>query len=41
MIRTTTITSPWTVEIDGKTLSTRAIVIAAGARPVLNTRQRQ
>ena len=28
-----TITSPWTVEIDGKTLSTRAIVIAAGARP--------
>jgi pyruvate/2-oxoglutarate dehydrogenase complex dihydrolipoamide dehydrogenase (E3) component/uncharacterized membrane protein YdjX (TVP38/TMEM64 family) len=28
------ITSPWTVEIDGKTtLSTRAIIIAAGARP--------
>jgi len=28
------ITSPWTVEIDGKTtLSTRSIVIAAGARP--------
>ena len=28
------ITSPWTVQIDGKTtLSTRAIVIAAGARP--------
>ncbi|MBA3597284.1 MAG: FAD-dependent oxidoreductase [Methylibium sp.] len=27
------ITSPWTVEIDGKPLSTRAIVIAAGARP--------
>ncbi len=28
-----TITSPWTVEIDGKTLSTRAIVIAAGGQP--------
>jgi len=28
------ITSPWTVEIDGKTtLSTRSIIIAAGARP--------
>jgi len=27
------ITSPWTVEVDGRTLSTRAIVIAAGARP--------
>ena len=30
------ITSPWTVEIDGaKTLTTRAIVIAAGARPLV------
>lgn len=30
------ITSPWTVQIDGrKTLTTRAIVIAAGARPVV------
>ena len=27
------ITSPWTVEVDGKALTTRAIVIAAGARP--------
>jgi pyruvate/2-oxoglutarate dehydrogenase complex dihydrolipoamide dehydrogenase (E3) component/uncharacterized membrane protein YdjX (TVP38/TMEM64 family) len=27
------ITSPWTVEVDGRTLSTRAIVIAAGAEP--------
>jgi dihydrolipoamide dehydrogenase len=27
------ITSPWTVEVDGRTLTTRAIVIAAGARP--------
>jgi len=27
------ITSPWTVEIDGRPLTTRAIVIAAGARP--------
>ena len=27
------ITSPWTVEIDGRALSTRAIVIAAGAEP--------
>ncbi len=27
------ITSPWTVEVDGKTLTTRGIVIAAGARP--------
>ena len=29
------ITSPWTVEIDGKPLTTRAIVIAAGARPLI------
>ena len=30
------ITSPWTVEIDGqRTLTTRAIVIAAGARPLV------
>ncbi len=27
------ITSPWTVEVGGRTLTTRAIVIAAGARP--------
>ncbi|HET6604451.1 MAG TPA: FAD-dependent oxidoreductase [Xanthomonadaceae bacterium] len=27
------LTSPWTVEVDGRTLSTRAIVIAAGGRP--------
>ncbi len=27
------ITSPWTVSINGKTLTTKAIVIAAGARP--------
>ncbi|MCQ4347208.1 FAD-dependent oxidoreductase [Pseudomonas stutzeri] len=29
------ITSPWTVEADGRSLTTRAIVIAAGARPLL------
>src|SRR6267378_2122384 len=30
------ITSPWTVQIDGqRTLTTRAIVIAAGARPIV------
>jgi pyruvate/2-oxoglutarate dehydrogenase complex dihydrolipoamide dehydrogenase (E3) component/uncharacterized membrane protein YdjX (TVP38/TMEM64 family) len=29
------ITSPWTVEVDGKALTTRAIVIAAGARPLV------
>lgn len=29
------ITSPWTVEVDGKTLTTRAIVIATGASPVI------
>jgi len=27
------ITSPWTVKVNGKTLTTRSIVIAAGARP--------
>ena len=27
------ITSPWSVEVDGRTLTTRAIVIASGARP--------
>jgi pyruvate/2-oxoglutarate dehydrogenase complex dihydrolipoamide dehydrogenase (E3) component/uncharacterized membrane protein YdjX (TVP38/TMEM64 family) len=27
------ITSPWSVEVDGRPLTTRAIVIAAGARP--------
>ena len=29
------ITSPWTVGVNGKTLSTRSIVIAAGARPLV------
>lgn len=29
------ITSPWSVEVNGRTLSTRAIVIATGARPVV------
>jgi len=29
------ITSPWTVEVNGKTLTTRNIVIAAGARPFI------
>jgi len=29
------ITSPWTVEVGGRTLTTRAIVIAAGARPIV------
>lgn len=29
------ITSPWTVEVDGQTLTTRAIVIASGARPYI------
>ncbi|MGG7054629.1 FAD-dependent oxidoreductase [Nitrosomonas sp. ANs5] len=29
------INSPWTVEVDGKTLTTRAIVIASGARPLI------
>ena len=28
------ITSPWTVEVNGETLTTRSIVIAAGARPL-------
>lgn len=28
-----TITSPWTVQVNGKTLTTRSIIIAAGARP--------
>ena len=27
------ITSPWTVEVDGRTLTTRSIVIATGSRP--------
>ncbi|MDA3904330.1 MAG: FAD-dependent oxidoreductase [Desulfuromusa sp.] len=27
------ITSPWTVEVNGKTLSTRSIIIATGAKP--------
>jgi pyruvate/2-oxoglutarate dehydrogenase complex dihydrolipoamide dehydrogenase (E3) component/uncharacterized membrane protein YdjX (TVP38/TMEM64 family) len=29
------ITSPWTVEVDGRVLTTRSIVIAAGARPFI------
>ena len=29
------ITSPWTVEVDRKVLTTRSIVIAAGARPIV------
>jgi pyruvate/2-oxoglutarate dehydrogenase complex dihydrolipoamide dehydrogenase (E3) component/uncharacterized membrane protein YdjX (TVP38/TMEM64 family) len=29
------ITSPWTVSIDGKVLTTRSIIIAAGARPFI------
>jgi len=29
------ITSPWTVSIDGRVLTTRSIVIAAGARPLV------
>ena len=29
------ITSPWSVEVDGRVLTTRAIVIAAGARPIV------
>lgn len=29
------ITSPWTVEVNGRSLSTRAIVIATGARPLV------
>lgn len=30
-----TITSPWTVDVNGQTLSTRAIVIATGAAPLI------
>jgi pyruvate/2-oxoglutarate dehydrogenase complex dihydrolipoamide dehydrogenase (E3) component/uncharacterized membrane protein YdjX (TVP38/TMEM64 family) len=30
-----TITSPWSVEVNGQTLATRAIVIATGARPAV------
>ena len=29
------ITSPWTVEVNGQTMATRAIVIATGARPTI------
>jgi pyruvate/2-oxoglutarate dehydrogenase complex dihydrolipoamide dehydrogenase (E3) component len=29
------ITSPWTVDVNGKTLSSRAIIIASGARPLV------
>ena len=32
---TAKITTPWTVEIDGRRLTARAIVIAAGARPLV------
>lgn len=30
-----TITSPWTIEVGGRSLSTRSIVIATGARPLV------
>jgi pyruvate/2-oxoglutarate dehydrogenase complex dihydrolipoamide dehydrogenase (E3) component len=30
-----TLTSPWTVEVNGQTLSSRSIIIAAGARPLV------
>lgn len=30
-----TITSPWTVEVNGQTLTTRAIVVATGAAPLI------
>ncbi|MGZ7460119.1 FAD-dependent oxidoreductase [Pseudomonas sp. Ma2-10] len=29
------ITSPWTVEVNGKALSTRSIIVATGARPLI------
>lgn len=29
------ITSPWTVEVNGKNLSTRSIIVATGARPLI------
>ena len=29
------ITSPWTVEVNGRTMTTRAIVIATGSRPIV------
>ena len=29
------ITSPWTVQVNGRTLATRSIIIAAGARPLV------
>ena len=32
---TAKITSPWTVEVNGKTLTTRSIVIASGAEPLV------
>jgi pyruvate/2-oxoglutarate dehydrogenase complex dihydrolipoamide dehydrogenase (E3) component/uncharacterized membrane protein YdjX (TVP38/TMEM64 family) len=32
---TARITSPWTVEVDGRTLTTRSIVIATGAEPFI------
>lgn len=35
MSGTATIVSPWSVEVDGKLLTTRAIVVATGARPAV------
>lgn len=29
------ITSPWTVEVDGRVINTRAIIVATGARPLI------
>jgi pyruvate/2-oxoglutarate dehydrogenase complex dihydrolipoamide dehydrogenase (E3) component len=29
------ITSPWTVEVDGRVLTTRSIIVAGGARPIV------
>jgi pyruvate/2-oxoglutarate dehydrogenase complex dihydrolipoamide dehydrogenase (E3) component/uncharacterized membrane protein YdjX (TVP38/TMEM64 family) len=29
------ITSPWTVEVNGRTMTTRAVVIATGSRPII------
>ncbi|MGW8312974.1 MAG: FAD-dependent oxidoreductase, partial [Desulfuromonadales bacterium] len=34
-IGTATITSPWSVEVNGKTLTTRNIILATGARPMI------
>src|SRR5210317_1536105 len=35
MTGSATITSPWTVEVNGETLTTRNIIIATGARPLV------